>query len=91
MFYSSKFNNDISSWDVSSVENMDSMFIKSKFNGDVSNWKPYSLNEVIDIFPEMMTNLPDWFEHKEKEKRHAFLLSTDLQEKKTNNIKKIKI
>ncbi len=36
MFHSSKFNGDISKWDVSNVTNMHSMFWGSKFNGDIS-------------------------------------------------------
>jgi len=38
MFNNSKFNGDISKWDVSKVTNMDSMFSGSKFNGDISQW-----------------------------------------------------
>lgn len=44
MFEFSKFNSDISNWDVSNVTNMDGMFWKSQFNRDISNWvkKPQS-------------------------------------------------
>jgi surface protein len=38
MFYDSKFDQDISDWDVSNVENMKSMFEQSKFNQDISKW-----------------------------------------------------
>ena len=38
LFYSSKFNGDISKWDVSNVEDMYDMFAHSQFNGDISNW-----------------------------------------------------
>ena len=38
LFYKSKFNGDISKWDVSNVKYMDGMFAESKFNGDISNW-----------------------------------------------------
>ena len=38
LFYLSKFNVDISNWNVSNVKNMGGMFYKSKFNGDLSNW-----------------------------------------------------
>ena len=38
MFYHSKFNGNISSWDVSNVTDMSFMFKDSKFNGDISSW-----------------------------------------------------
>lgn len=38
LFYYSEFNGDISKWDVSNVENMNSMFEESSFNGDISKW-----------------------------------------------------
>ena len=38
MFFKSKFNRDISKWDVSKVTNMINMFSNSQFNGDISNW-----------------------------------------------------
>jgi surface protein len=36
MFENSKFNGDISNWDVSNVINMFCMFDSSEFNGDIS-------------------------------------------------------
>ena len=40
MFLNNKsFNNDISQWDVSSVEDMSYMFGGSNFNQDISMWK----------------------------------------------------
>ena len=36
--YLSKFNGDISCWDVSNVLNMTGMFLGSQFDGDISNW-----------------------------------------------------
>ena len=38
LFSGSKFNGDISEWDVSNVDNMRGMFLDSKFNGDISKW-----------------------------------------------------
>ena len=43
MFYKSKFNGDISQWDISSVTNMTGMFDGSKFNGDTSQWDTSSV------------------------------------------------
>jgi len=36
MFYKSKFNNNISNWDVSNVTTMEGIFEKSVFNNDIS-------------------------------------------------------
>ena len=38
MFAGSKFNGDISNWDVSNVTNMQRMFEDAQFNGDISKW-----------------------------------------------------
>ena len=38
MFYGSKFNGDISQWDVSNVRDIGYMFFESNFNGDISKW-----------------------------------------------------
>ena len=45
MFACSKFNNDISKWDTSSVIDMSIMFYDSKFNDDISEW---DLSSVVD-------------------------------------------
>jgi surface protein len=39
MFAYSKFNGDISKWNVAKVADMSSMFCGSKFGGDIGNWK----------------------------------------------------
>ena len=39
MFTYSKFNGDISDWDVSNVEWFNAMFKNSMFNGYISNWQ----------------------------------------------------
>ena len=39
MFWvSTAFNQDINSWDVSNVTNMESMFFYADFNQDISSW-----------------------------------------------------
>ena len=38
LFAFSKFNGDISRWNVSKVTNMEGMLAKSTFTGDISNW-----------------------------------------------------
>ena len=47
MFYNSKFNRDISRWDVSKVKRMNSMFAYSEFNQDISRWK---VSKVINFY-----------------------------------------
>ena len=39
LFANSKFNGDISGWDVHNVKDMSFMFEGAKFNGDISDWK----------------------------------------------------
>lgn len=59
------FNQDISSWDVSAVENMDSMFYGCEsFNQDLSQWCVSLISESPDSFSEGSAlseeNLPVW-------------------------------
>ena len=47
MFEQSAFNQDISSWDVSNVTNMDAMFDDaSAFNQDISSWDVSSVTNM---------------------------------------------
>ena len=46
----SKFNQDISSWDVSKITNMESMFKDAEFNQDISNWNVSSVTKYKNIF-----------------------------------------
>ena len=50
VFYRSKFNGDISNWNVSNVKNMRSMFLYSKFNSDISNWDVSNVEYNLYIF-----------------------------------------
>ena len=50
MFYNSKFNGDISSWDVGNVTDMRYMFYDSKFNGDISNWNVGNVTNMSFMF-----------------------------------------
>ena len=50
MFSGSKFNKDISKWDVSNVTNMDEMFANSEFNQNISNWNTYKVKHSDNVF-----------------------------------------
>ena len=51
LFENSKFNGDISKWDVSNVKNMDQMFISCQhFNSDLSCWNVSSVKSMTGMF-----------------------------------------
>ena len=50
LFYSSKFNGDISKWNVSKVTNMSGIFYSSKFNGNISNWNVSNVTNMRNMF-----------------------------------------
>jgi hypothetical protein len=47
MFKCSKFNKDISGWNVNNVEYIDKMFYGSEFGKDISIWKLNNIKEDI--------------------------------------------
>jgi surface protein len=63
MFHNSKFNGDISNWDVSNVTNMRGMFGLSKFNCDISSWDVSKVFAMDDMFEEcpLQNNPPKWY------------------------------
>jgi surface protein len=50
MFWASRFNGDISGWDVSAVTNMHHMFVDSVFNGDISGWDVSNVRDMSYMF-----------------------------------------
>ena len=56
LFVNSKFNGNISNWDVSNVVFMDYMFSNSQFNGDISNWDVSSVTNMGSTFSESQFN-----------------------------------
>ena len=54
MFSNTAFNQNISTWDVSNVTNMDGMFYKSSFNQDIGSWDvPYGdMKALFEIVRE---------------------------------------
>jgi hypothetical protein len=97
-FIDSKFNGDISRWNVSNVEHMRNIFFGAKFNGDLSGWKPYSVKYPRSIFVNSLAKKPYWINYEDKEARRkaidSYCLEKELEkELNRNNIqeKKIKI
>ena len=56
MFENSKFNGDISRWDVSKVKDMSSMFFNSKFNNNISKWNVSGVRDMISMFTHSIFN-----------------------------------
>ena len=56
LFFSSKFNGDISEWNVSSVRDMNGMFYNSQFNGDISKWDVHNVESMLNMFNESRFN-----------------------------------
>ncbi|MDA9803616.1 BspA family leucine-rich repeat surface protein [Flavobacteriaceae bacterium] len=56
------FNQDISSWDVSSVTYMNSMFAGTDFNQDISNWDVSNVTDMSGMFQSASFNqfIGDW-------------------------------
>ena len=50
LFSNSKFNGDISKWNVSNVKCMDYMFAYANFDGDISNWDVSNVNNMSHMF-----------------------------------------
>ena len=60
MFYNSRFNQNISGWDLSSVTSMCKMFAFNEyFNQDLSGWKINESVNVVSMFSEIgINNMP---------------------------------
>ena len=56
MFAYSKFNGNISKWNVSGVKSMHGMFKNSKFDGDISKWNVSNVKFMSEMFKESKFN-----------------------------------
>jgi hypothetical protein len=56
LFYRSKFNGNISKWNVSKVESMYSMFGESMFNGEISDWDVSNVKDMDFLFTDSKFN-----------------------------------
>ena len=62
LFSDSKFNGDISKWNVSNVKNIRDMFNNSNFNGDISKWDVSNVTNMESMFfnSEINSNILYW-------------------------------
>lgn len=59
MFYgASSFNSDISSWNVSNIENMDQMFNETEFNQNINSWNVSNVESMNAMFAKSSFNQP---------------------------------
>jgi hypothetical protein len=56
LFYISKFNGDISDWNVCNVRDMHKMFDSSPFNGDISKWNVSNVMTMHQMFRDSKFN-----------------------------------
>ena len=77
LFFKSKFNGDISNWDVSNVKNMESMFYYSQFtceNGDISKWDVSNVQymDYMFAYTEFNGDISNWDVSNVTDIRHMF-------------------
>ena len=62
MFFGSKFNNNISDWNVSNVKDMEGMFAYSQFNQNISNWDVSNVKDMNYMFDhsEFNQDISNW-------------------------------
>ena len=72
--YYSKFNGDISEWNVSNVKNMHGMFYGSDFNGDILNWDVSNVMSMGEMFRGSKFNqdINDWNTSNVVDMEHMF-------------------
>jgi surface protein len=90
MFFISKFNGDISKWDVSNVRNMSYMFSGKRaymysifpvlFNGDISKWDVSNVEDMSGMFnlSEFNSDISKWDVSNVKNTDRIFGTRTDL-------------
>jgi len=74
LFYASKFNRNISQWDVSEVKNMMFMFAHSEFNNEINQWNVSSVESMEGMFQGSLFNqdISEWQPIALKNKENMF-------------------
>ena len=74
LFYGSKFNGDISKWNISNVKSMEGMFSRFNFNGDISNWDVSNVEDMSWMFHKSKFNqdISNWNINKDCETHSMF-------------------
>jgi surface protein len=92
MFSDSKFNGDISHWDVLNVKCMSYMFENSYFNGDISKWDVSNVEQMEHMFSDSQFNndISKWDVSNVKNMSFMFsgsIFNNDISAWNTNNVK----
>jgi len=56
IFSFTKFNGDISKWNVSNITNMSRVFTNTEFSGDISNWNVSNVTNMREMFAHSKFN-----------------------------------
>jgi hypothetical protein len=86
MFNSANFNQDISTWDISSLKYSMHMFYASKFDFDVSAWASYKLKNIYDMFSHCKAPIPYWAEIEDQEERNTAIEKYNLHKELNKNL-----
>lgn len=96
LFRNSYFNGDISKWDVSNVQTMESMFADCcNFNGDISNWDIRNVRTMRNMFSNTRFNqdISNWDTHNVTDMENMFMESKfngDISNWDTHNVRTMK-
>jgi hypothetical protein len=65
MFENSRFNQDISNWDISSLRHVRDMFRASEFSHNLYRWTLDRPDLKIDVLPDLIKPIPcvKWIEY----------------------------
>ncbi len=80
------FNQDISKWNVSNVENMRAMFYNCSFNGDISDWDVSNVINMESMFSlsEFNGDISKWNVSKVENMKAMFYTSIKFNQDKSN-------